>query len=78
MLNGTKTYIGLVQAISVKQSEVQRNIEQIASGRSPSRQCIVEFLLLEKTTLKFPFIPRIVGITPKIIINVNSLVSPNV
>jgi hypothetical protein len=38
MLKGTITYIGLVQAIWLKHSDVQRNVEQIAIGNRPSRQ----------------------------------------
>ena len=35
---GAKAYIGLVHAISLKLKDVHRKIEQIPSGRSPSRQ----------------------------------------
>ena len=65
-LKGTKEYIGLVHAISLKLKEVHWKIVQMASGRSPSRQWAIECLLSPKTTLKLPLIPRIVGTIDRI------------
>ena len=67
ILMGTKEYIGLVQAISLKLSEVHWKIVQMARGRSPSKQWALECLLSPKTTLKLPLIPRIVGTMDRII-----------
>lgn len=72
-----KTKIGFSQAMTEKEWAETMYKTQRAIGRSPSRQWVIECLLLLKTVWIFIIIPQEVGIVPMQIIKLSNLASAN-